>query len=49
MDVDSTIAKNNPNFRHNSLVLVTYPWASGVIMEPDLSKSFDEDHFAYVS
>jgi len=36
-------------FHHNSLTLVTYPWASVAVMKPDLSQLFDEEHFAYVS
>lgn len=36
-------------FRHNSLMLVTYPWRSVAVMEPDLSQLFEEEHLAYVS
>ena len=47
--VDSGIAESVKGFRHNSLTLVTYPWASGVIMQPNLSKIFDQNHYAFVS
>jgi hypothetical protein len=47
--VDTGIAENVKGFRHNSLALVTYPWASGVIMQPNLSKIFDQNHYAFVS
>jgi hypothetical protein len=49
MDIDATATENVKRFRHNSLALVVYPWATGVVMEPDLSNIFDQDHFAFVS
>ena len=47
--VDSGIAENVKGFCHNSLVLVTYPWASGVIMQPNLLNIFDQNHYAFMS
>jgi len=35
-------------FRHDALALVTYPWGSGIVMQPDLSKVFETSHFASV-
>jgi hypothetical protein len=48
MDIDVT-PENVQTFRQNSLALVTYPWTSGVIMQSDWSKFFDQEHFAFVS
>lgn len=48
MDVDVR-PENVQTFRQNSLALVTYPWTSGVVMQSDWSKFFDEEHFAFVS
>jgi len=49
MDIDSTVTENVKRFRKNSLALVVYPWATGVVMESELSNVFNEDHFAFVS
>jgi hypothetical protein len=49
MDIDVMATENIKHFRHNSLALVVYPWATGVVMEPDLLNIFDQDHFAFVS
>ena len=49
MDINTRVMENGKTFRHNSLALVMYPWASGVVMQPDLSNVFDQDHFAFVS
>ena len=49
IDIDKRVTENDKTFWHNSLALVTYPWASGVVMQPDLSNVFDQDHFAFVS
>jgi hypothetical protein len=49
MDIDQTMAQQIPTFRHNSLVVATYPWATGIVMSPTLSNAFDENHFGYVS
>ena len=45
----SSTAENIVNFRHNSLALVTYPWATGAVMEDRLSTIFEQDHYAFVS
>lgn len=49
MDIDQTIEQHVPTFRHNSLVVATYPWATGIVMSPTLSNAFDDNHFGYVS
>ena len=49
MIMDSGIAENLKGFHHNSLALVMYPWASGVIIQPNLSKIFDQNHYAFMS
>jgi len=49
VDANSAMAKNVKCFRLNSLALVRYPWDSGAVMAPDLSKVFDQNHFAFVS
>ena len=49
MDVDTTIAENHKGFHHNALVVATYPWASGIVMEPSLLNVFEENHFGVVS
>ena len=36
-------------FRHNALVVATFPWKSGIIMAPTWSNIFKKDHFAFVS
>jgi hypothetical protein len=49
MDVDRMIVGNNKGFRHNALVVATYPWASGIVMAPSLSNTFEKNHFGVVS
>lgn len=49
MEIDPTSPENIPTFRHNALVVATYPWASGIVMAPTLSNIFDKNHFGYVS
>src|SRR6267143_1590106 len=42
MDVDLAALSTTPRaFRRESLVMAVYPWASGVVMEQDLSKTLD--------
>jgi len=48
MDIDQSGPENLPGFRHNSLVVATYPWTSGIVMAPTLSNTFDKNHFGYV-
>jgi hypothetical protein len=49
MDVDTrVVTETRKGFRHNALVLVVYPWSTGVIMEPDLSNTFERNHYAFV-
>ena len=47
--VSSELIKGPTGFRRNALALVSYPWTTGVVMCHDLSKIFDEDHYAFVS
>jgi len=47
--VGSSKTETIVNFRHNSLALVTFPWASGAVMMDRLSNVFEEDHYAFVS
>ena len=50
MDVDgSSLTKGPSGFRHNALALVAYPWATGIVMKEDLSSTFEENHYAFVS
>jgi len=49
MDVDPTIVGNHNGFRHNALVVATYPWTSGIVMAPSLLNTFEENHFGFVS
>jgi len=50
MDVDSNmLTQRRKTFRANALVFVTYPWATGVVMEDNLSQIFPENHYAFVS
>ena len=37
MNIDASVLTERRNaFRQNALVLVTYPWASGILMQDDL-------------
>lgn len=49
MDIDPTIVEHVKGFRHNSLVVATYPWASGIVMAPSLLNAFEKNHFGVVS
>jgi hypothetical protein len=49
MDIDQTIVGHVKGFRHNSLVVATYPWASGIVMAPSLLNMFEKNHFGVVS
>ena len=45
----TALAKLPMAFRHNSLALAAYPWDTGIVMVKDLSRTFDESHYAFVS
>ena len=50
MNIDATVLTEHRNaFHQNALVLVTYPWASRILMQDDLSQAFAKDHYAFVS
>jgi hypothetical protein len=49
MDIDLTIVDHVKGFRHNSLVVATYPWTSGIVMAPSLLNTFEKNHFGVVS
>ena len=44
----SVLTDRRNAFRRNALVLVTYPWASGILMQDDLSQVFAKDHYTFV-
>jgi len=49
MDIDEANPEIAPGFRHNALVVATFPWTSGIVMAPTWLETFHEDHFAFVS
>jgi hypothetical protein len=49
MDIDETTGEKGPTFRHNALVVATFPWASGIVMALTFMNAFDKGHFGYVS
>jgi len=49
MDIDQTTGVNVQAFRHNALVVATFPWTTGIVMAPTLLNVFQENHFGYVS
>ena len=49
MDIDEMNQDIMRGFRHNALVVATFPWTSGIVMAPTWLKTFHKDHFTFVS